>query len=95
MRNSVSAKFPLCPAERSRLYHQRFRPPRHPLKIRVSDENINSLVQRGYLGPNELDDGQAIRQALSLFLWDSLLGAGRQITRQSAKKKDRRVASKR
>ena len=91
MRNSVSAEFPLSPAERSRLYRQRFRPPRHRLRIRVSDENINDLVKRGYLGPDEFDDDQAISQALSLFLWDSLLGAQRQI----AGPRDKRVASRR
>jgi hypothetical protein len=56
------------------------------LKIRVSDEKINRLVKRGYLGPNEVDDAQAIRQALSLFVWDALLGAPRQTASKAAKR---------
>jgi hypothetical protein len=76
--NSRTA-FPLSPAERSRLYRRRFRVRRgratirgSRVKIRVSDDNLNGLVKRGYLGPNELDDVQATKEALSLFLWDKL-----------------------
>jgi hypothetical protein len=86
MPNSVSVKFPLTPAERSRLYRQRVRPPRCRLKIRVSDATIKGLVQRGYLGPDESDDHQAIRQALSLFVWDALPGAPRQTASKAAKR---------
>ena len=74
--NPLHNKLPLSPAERLRLYHkQRFPVPRLSLKIRVSDEKINRLVKRGYLGPNEVDDAQAIRQALSLFVWDASWGS--------------------
>ena len=62
-------------AERLRLYRRRFHGPSERLKIRVSDENINNLAKRGYLGPDELDDEKAIRQAVSLFIWDALFGA--------------------
>ena len=55
------------------------------LEIMVSDENINGLVKRGYLDLDEIDDAQAIREALSLFLWDALLGAPRQIASEAAK----------
>ena len=75
---------PLSPAERARLYRRRFRGPRHSREIRVSDENINRLVKRGYLALDEIDDAQAIREALSLFLWDALLGAPRQIASKVA-----------
>jgi hypothetical protein len=84
--NPLHNKLPLSPAERLRLYHKRFPVPRLSLKIRVSDEKINRLVKRGYLGPNEVDDAQAIRQALSLFLWDALLGAPRQTASKAAKR---------
>ena len=93
MRNSVSAKHPLSPAERSRLYRQRIRPPKRRFKIRVTKANIAGLVKRGYLGSNEFEDDRAIRQALGLFLWDSLLGAQRQIA--SGAQKNRRATSKR
>jgi hypothetical protein len=73
-------------AERLRLYRRRFHGSSERLKIRVSDENINNLAKRGYLGPDELDHEEAIRQALSLFLWDALFGAPRQIARKGAKR---------
>jgi hypothetical protein len=67
MPKPAPSKSSLSPVERSRLYHQRFRPPGLLLKIKVSNQKINTLVKRGYLGPNELHDGRAIGQALSLI----------------------------
>jgi hypothetical protein len=85
MPNSASVNsditFPLSPAERSRLYRRRFPVPRLSRKVWISDEKINGLVKRGYLAPDELDDTQAIKEALSLFLWDALLGVPRQTAR--------------
>ena len=73
---SVAAhtNLPLSPAERARLCRRRFRGPSETLEIRISDENINGLVKRGYLDLNEIDDTRAISRAMSLFLWDALLG---------------------
>ncbi len=83
MANSTSSnsdtRSPLSPAERSRLYRRRFRDRRQLREIRISDENLNGLVKRGYLDLNELDNTQAISQALGLFLWDALLGTPRQM----------------
>jgi len=58
--------------ERARRYRQALRGPRRRLKIRINDERIRALVKRAYLGPNERDDPKAIRQAITLFLRDSL-----------------------
>jgi hypothetical protein len=67
-------------AERLRHYRRRFPGPERRYKgIRVSDENVNALVKRGYLRKDEVDDERAIRQALSLFAWDALIGDARQI----------------
>jgi len=63
---------PLSPAERSRLYLRRFGRQRGTHRIRIRDEYVNGLVKRGYLGQTEVDDIQAVKQAVSLFLWDSL-----------------------
>jgi hypothetical protein len=71
-RNSGTT-FPLSPGERSRLFRRRFRGPRRRVKLRLSDDKFDALVKRGYLGPNELDDPQAVTEALSLFLWDAIL----------------------
>jgi hypothetical protein len=76
MPNSVSGNsnttVRLSPSERSRLYRRRFPAPRLSRKVWISDEKINRLVKRGYLAPNELDDTRAIKEALSLFVWDAL-----------------------
>jgi len=42
------------------------------IPITMTDEKIKWLVQRGYLGPQELDDVRAIEQAMNLFVWDAL-----------------------
>jgi hypothetical protein len=103
MPNSASSNsrtaFPLSPAERSRLYCRRFRVRggratirASRVKIRVSDDNLNGLVKRGYLGSNELDDVQATKEALSLFLWDKLQKSPK---RAPDARRLRRIASKR
>jgi hypothetical protein len=96
MRNSASSNsrttFPLSLAERSRLYRRRFPVPRRFIQIKISDERLNGLVQRGYLGPNEFDDMQAVNEALSLFLWDKLQKSPK---RAPDARRLRRIASKR
>src|ERR1700749_1412669 len=84
-RNS-GTRLPLWRAERLRLYRRRFPGPSERLKIRVRGENISNLAKRGYLGPDELDDPQAISQAVRLFIWDALYGAPRQIASKGAKR---------
>jgi hypothetical protein len=39
-----------------------------PLQIRIT----GMLLKRGYLWPNERDDLTALRQAVILFIWDTL-----------------------
>jgi hypothetical protein len=77
-----NVSLPLSRAERLRQYHRRFPGPGRRLNVRLTDKRINGLVKRGYLGPNELDDVQATKEALSLFLWDSLLKAPKRGVRQ-------------
>jgi hypothetical protein len=31
---------------------------------------VRGLVQRGYLAPNEVDEDQAVEEAMTLFVWD-------------------------
>jgi hypothetical protein len=71
-RNSGTT-LPLSPSERSRLFRRRFRGPVWRATVRLSDGQVGTLVKRGYLGPNEVDEPQAIKEALSLFLWDTIL----------------------
>jgi hypothetical protein len=71
---------------RRKLSIARFPVPRKSRKVWISDEKINRLVKRGYLAPNELDDTQAIKEALSLFVWDALSGVPRQIVSKGSKR---------
>jgi hypothetical protein len=85
-RNS-GTRLPLWRAERLRLYRRRFPGPgRRLLEVRLSNQRINGLAKRGYLGPNELDNERAISQALRLFLWDTLIGDRRQTATKTAKR---------
>jgi hypothetical protein len=69
---SPSTRFSLSPAERSKLYLRRFGGRRGTHRIKITDQTVRGLLKRGYLGPNELDDIKAIKQAVNLFLCDSL-----------------------
>jgi hypothetical protein len=61
-------------AERLREYRRRFPGGGKRFYPRVSRKQVNALVKRGYLGTNERDDDKALGQALSLFMWDALVG---------------------
>jgi hypothetical protein len=90
MPNSASSnsgtRLPVWRAERLRHYRRRFPGPRRRFNLRVTRKRVNALVKRGYLGPNEVNDEPAIGQALSLFLWDALIGDRRQIATKTAKR---------
>jgi hypothetical protein len=90
--NPAPSKSSLSPVERSRLYHQLLRTPGCSLKIKISEQHVNTLVKRGYLGPDELHDGRAIGQAASLFFRDALLA---RVKLRGRKKVGRLVASRR
>ena len=61
---------PLSPAEREQRYQQVLRELRDPkfYQIRIT----GMLLKRGYLWPNERDDLTALRQAVILFIWDTI-----------------------
>jgi FMN phosphatase YigB (HAD superfamily) len=61
---------PLSPAEREQRYQQVLRELRDPkfYQIRIT----GMLLKRGYLWPNERDDLNALRQAVILFISDTL-----------------------
>jgi hypothetical protein len=74
---------PLSPAEREQRYRQALRELRGPKRryqIRITEKMVRGLLKRGYVGPDERDDLNAIRQALFLFISDTL--------RKKAEKKD-------
>jgi hypothetical protein len=57
---------PLSPAEREQRYQQLRDPKFYQMRI------TGMLLKRGYLWPNERDDLNALRQALILFISDTL-----------------------
>ena len=61
---------PLSPAEREQRYQQVLREFRDPkfYQIRIT----GMLLKRGYLWPNQRDDLNALRQAVILFIWDTI-----------------------
>jgi hypothetical protein len=74
--DALHKKVPLSPAERSRLYRRGLRVGTQSIPITITDERIEGLVKRGYLGSSERDDLSAIQQAISLFVWDTLRKVG-------------------
>jgi hypothetical protein len=78
MPNSASGNsdisLPRSRAQRLREYRRRFPGPDKRFHLRVSRKRVHALVKRGYLGANERDDDKALGQALSLFMWDALVG---------------------
>jgi hypothetical protein len=75
---------PLSPAEREQRYRQalrelrdprglrELREPRPTLQIGITEDMVSGLLKRGYLGPDECDDLIALRQAVTLFIWDTI-----------------------
>jgi hypothetical protein len=64
---------PLSPAERAQRYRvlREFRDSRF-YDIRITGKMVRGLLKRGYLWPNECDDLNALRQAVILFMSDTL-----------------------
>jgi hypothetical protein len=76
-RTVVHANSPRSPAERAQRYRLRLRevrrdPRRRRLPIGIIDQIIKGLVKHGYLGPQEIEDVTAVRQPVSLVIWDEL-----------------------
>jgi hypothetical protein len=67
---TTRTKPPRSPAEREQRYLQVLRELRDPkfYQIRIT----GMLLKRGYLWPNERDDLTALRQAVILFIWDTI-----------------------
>jgi hypothetical protein len=71
---------PLSSAEREQRYRQalrelrdpralrELRDPRPTLQIGITEDMVRGLLKRGYLGPDECDDLNALRQAVTLYL---------------------------
>jgi hypothetical protein len=80
---------PLSPAEREQRYQQVLRELRDPkfYQIRIT----GMLLKRGYLWPNERDDLNALRQAVILFISDTL----RKTPKPNRKTEDKEIVRRR
>jgi hypothetical protein len=65
-------------AIRMRLYRRRRRSGSRPLTVEVHPVEIEALVKRSYLKPDERDDRRKIQIAVRAFLSDQLLAPQRQ-----------------
>jgi hypothetical protein len=66
---------PLSPAEREQRYRRVLRDSRRPRRyydIEITGTMVKGLLRRGYLGPDECLDLNALRQAVTLFISDTL-----------------------
>jgi hypothetical protein len=66
---------PLSPAEREQRYRRVLRESRRPRRyydIEITGTMVKGILKRGYLGPDECDDLNALRQAVILFISDTL-----------------------
>jgi hypothetical protein len=62
------------PAERMRLYRKRQRRGERCVRIPIGPAEIDRLIEKGYLGPGEREDLDALEFAASSFISDALLG---------------------
>jgi hypothetical protein len=67
---------PLSPAERMRLTRERRRRGLRLLAVELRESEIDALVRRGRLAPQDRASPAAIKKALYGFLNDHLTGAG-------------------
>lgn len=65
---------PSTAAERMRSYRQRQRRQWRSVRIEVATAEIDALVKRGYVDPNNRDDPAAIGEAATAFISDALFG---------------------
>ena len=66
---------PRSPAARMRLYRKRQRSGERCLRILISPTEIDRLIDKGYLGPGEREDAEALEFAASSFFSEALLGS--------------------
>jgi hypothetical protein len=61
-------------AERMRRYRKRQRRGQRIIRVQIGPNEIEALVSRGFLGPNDREDTSAIEFGMSAFI-DETLGA--------------------
>jgi hypothetical protein len=70
---SENGKAPTSAAERMRRYRKRQRRGQRIVRLQIGPAEIEALVSRGYLGPNDREDTIAIQFGMSALV-DQALG---------------------
>jgi hypothetical protein len=61
------------PAERMRLFRRRRKFRRQVVKVEVDPEEVDALIDRGYLQPKDRDDHEALAAAVNEYFSDDLM----------------------
>jgi hypothetical protein len=63
------------PAARMKLYRERRRRGQRCVRIFIGPAEIDRLIDKGYLGPGEREDAEALQFAASSLISQALLGS--------------------
>jgi hypothetical protein len=64
---------PKAPAERIRLFRRRRKFRRQLVTVEVDPREVDALIERGYLEPNDRDDRGALAAAVNACFSDALM----------------------
>jgi hypothetical protein len=64
---------PKTPAERIRLFRRRRKFRRQLVTVEVDPREVDALIERGYLEPNDRDDREALAAAVNACFYDALM----------------------
>jgi hypothetical protein len=69
---SENGKAPTSAAERMRRYRKRQRRGQRIIRLQIGPAEIEALVSRGFLGPNDREDTSAIQFGMSALIDEAL-----------------------
>jgi hypothetical protein len=64
---------PKTPAERIRLFRRRRKFRRRVVKVEVDPGEVDALIERGYLEPQDRDDREALAAAVTACFSDAMM----------------------
>ena len=64
---------PKAPAERIRLFRRRRKFRRHLVTVEVDPREVDALIERGYLEPQDRDNREALAAAVNACFSDTLM----------------------
>ena len=64
---------PKTPAERMRHFRRRRKFRRQVVKVEVDPEEVEALIDRGYLQPKDRDDQELLAAAVTAFFSDAMM----------------------